>query len=102
MHEQVFFFTNFRVISFFIVVVAEIVLHNIEEQAQQIYKRIPPLRLRYVGDTFKAARKGRMTKEIIPTLVDIREFKKLLRRRQRERHKTIGYNEKNKGPARAL
>ena len=31
-----------------------------------------------------------------------REFKKLLRRRQRERHKTIGYNEKNKGPARAL
>ena len=31
-----------------------------------------------------------------------REFKNLLRRRQRERHKTIGYNEKNKGPARAL
>ena len=30
-----------------------------------------------------------------------REFKKLLRRRQRERHKTIGYNE-NKGPARAF
>ena len=27
-------------------------------------------------------------------------FKKLLRRRQRERHKTIGFNEKDKGPAR--
>ena len=35
-------------------------------------------------------------------LIDIREFKKLLRRRQRERHKTIGFNAKNKGPARAL
>ena len=31
-----------------------------------------------------------------------REFKKLLRRWQRERHKTIAFNEKNKGPARAL
>ena len=33
---------------------------------------------------------------------DITEFKTLLRQRQRERYKTIGYNEKNKGPARAL
>ena len=32
----------------------------------------------------------------------VREFKKLLRRRQRQRDKTIGYNEKNKGPARTF
>ena len=31
-----------------------------------------------------------------------RELKKLQRRRQRKRHKKKGYNEKNKGPARAL
>ena len=31
-----------------------------------------------------------------------REFKKLLRRRQRERHKKIGFNEINKEFARAL
>ena len=30
------------------------------------------------------------------TRSDNREFKKLLRRRQRERHKTIGFNEKTK------
>ena len=35
-------------------------------------------------------------------MAGIREFKKLLWRRQLERHKTIGSNEKNKGPARAL
>ena len=34
--------------------------------------------------------------------LETRKFKKLLRRRKRERHKTIGYNEKNKGPVRAL
>ena len=41
--------------------------------------------------------------EGIVLLADNREFKKLLRRRQRQRDKTIiGFNEKNKGPARAL
>ena len=34
--------------------------------------------------------------------VNIRDFKQLLRWRQRELPKTIGFNEKNKGPARAL
>ena len=32
----------------------------------------------------------------------VREFKKLLRGRQRERHKRIGFNEKNKGHERAF
>ena len=31
-----------------------------------------------------------------------RELKKLLRRRTREHHKTIGFNDKNKGSASAL
>ena len=31
-----------------------------------------------------------------------RGFKKLLRRRQQERHKTIGFNEKDKDPAHAF
>ena len=39
---------------------------------------------------------------VIDIVIATREFKKLLRPRQRERHKTIEYNEKNKGPARAL
>ena len=36
-----------------------------------------------------------MTVTSILTSYDIREFKKLRRRRQRERHKTIGFNEQN-------
>ena len=40
--------------------------------------------------------------EIFKRISQNREFKKLPRRRQRERHKTIGHNEKNKGHARAL
>ena len=39
--------------------------------------------------------------EVAVANIFIREFKKLLRRRQRQRDKTIGSNEKNKGPARA-
>ena len=40
---------------------------------------------------------------IDPVLSNVREFKKLLRReRQRERPKTIGFNEKKKDPARVL
>ena len=39
------------------VVVAEIVMQNIEEQALATYKRTLPLWLRYVDDTFTAAHK---------------------------------------------
>ena len=39
------------------VVVAEIVMQNIEEQALASYTRTVPLRLRYVDDTFTAIHK---------------------------------------------
>ena len=39
------------------VVVAEIVMQNIEEQALATYKRTLPLWLRYVDDTFTAVHK---------------------------------------------
>ena len=39
------------------VVVAEIVMQNIEEQALAIYDRTVPLWLRYVDDTFTAVHK---------------------------------------------
>ena len=39
---------------------------------------------------------------LVSIIFDDKEFKKLLQRGQRERHKTIGFNEESNGSARAI
>ena len=70
-------------------------------QDTRVYKNWINFRLPHSHPSVRCTDKRDNGKLIIvtsrsPLLPHNREFKKLLRRRQRERHKTIGFNEKTK------